>query len=145
VIVLDTNVLSEALRPQPLETVLDWMRRQPIEALFTTTITEAELLLGVALLPEGRRRRALRTAITRILDEKIAGRSLSFDSTAARMFADIVALRRRAGRPISEADARIAAITRSRGGTLATRNVGDFADCGIELIDPWLWRGAQSP
>lgn len=143
-IVLDTNVLSEALRPKPFETVLDWMRSQPIEALFTTTITEAELLLGVALLPEGRRRRALTTAIIRILDEKFAGRILPFDSGAAREFGDIAARRRGAGRPISEADARMAAIAKSRGASVATRNVGDFVDCGVGLIDPWLWRGPQS-
>jgi len=120
------------------------MRSEPIETLFTTTITEAELLFGVALLPEGRRRRSLRTAIIRILDEKFAGRILPFDSGAARQFAELAASRRRAGRPISEADARIAAIARSRGAALATRNTGDFVDCRLELIDPWRWRGPEA-
>jgi predicted nucleic acid-binding protein len=137
VIVLDTNVLSEALRPQPSAKVLNWMRSEPVEALFTTTITEAELLYGVALLPEGRRQRSLESVIMRIL-ERFGGRILPFDSAAAREFADIAASRRRAGRSIGEADARIAAIARSRGASVATRNRGDFADCGIELIDPWL-------
>lgn len=136
-IVLDTNVLSEVLRPTPSERVLNWMRSEPADALFTTAITEAELLYGVAVLPEGRRQRALRAAVLQILDQALAGRVLPFDSGAAREFADIAAARRRTGRPIAEADARIAAIARSRGASLATRNLGDFAGCGIELIDPW--------
>ena len=136
-IVLDTNVLSEALRPRPSLKVLRWIGNEPDEALFTTAITEAELLFGAALLPGGRRRRALETVITQILD-RFAGRILPFDSAAAREFADIAANRRHLGRPIGEADSRIAAIARSRGAGLATRNTADFADCGIELIDPWL-------
>jgi toxin FitB len=114
------------------------MRSEPIEALFTTTITEAELLYGAALLPEGRRRRSLEAVITQILAAQFDGRILPFDSAAAREFADIAASRRKAGRPIGEADARIAAIARSRRAVLATRNVSDFADCGVTVIDPWL-------
>jgi predicted nucleic acid-binding protein len=137
VIVLDTNVLSEALRPKPSEKVLGWMRSEPVAALFTTTITEAELLYGAALLPEGRRRRSLEAAIVQILAAQFPGRILPFDSAAAREFADIASTRRQAGRPISEADARIAAIARSRGASLATRNVADFTGCEIAIIDPW--------
>jgi toxin FitB len=138
VIILDTNILSEALRPTPSERVLEWMRAQPIEALFTTTITEAELLYGIALLPEGKRRQSLEIVVLRILEERFAGRILSFDSAAAHEYADIAATRRRAGRPIAEADARIAAITRSRGATLATRDLHDFAGCSMPLINPWV-------
>jgi hypothetical protein len=137
VIVVDTNVLSEALLPVPSAVVLGWMQGQPLEAAFTTTITEGELLYGIALLPDGTRRNALETAVMRLLTERFAGRILPFDSSAAREFADIAAGRRRLGRPISEPDARIAAITRSRGAALATRNTKDFVDCGIELINPW--------
>jgi toxin FitB len=137
VIVPDTNVLPEALRPRPSSNLLRWTGNEPDEALFTTSITEAELLFGVALLPGGRRRRALEAVITQILD-RFAGRILPFDSAAAREFADIAAKRRRIGRPIGEADSRIAAIARSRGAGLATRNTADFADCGIGLIDLWL-------
>lgn len=137
-IVLDTNVLSEGLRPQPSPTVLRWMQSEPIAALFTTTITEAELLYGAILLPDGRRRQALEAVIAQLLGVQFAGRVLPFDSAAAREFADIAASRRRAGRPIGEADARIAAIARSRGAALATRNVGDFAGCGLTVIDPWV-------
>jgi predicted nucleic acid-binding protein len=138
VIVLDTNVLSEGLRPQPAANVLRWMQSEPVAALFTTAITEAELFYGAALLPDGGRRRSLEAVITQLLATQFAGRILPFDSAAARQFADIAATRRRAGRPIGEADGRIAAIARSRGATLATRNVSDFAGCGVTVIDPWL-------
>ena len=137
-IVLDTNVLSEGLRPRPSANVLRWMQSEPIAGLFTTAITEAELFYGAALLPDGRRRRSLEAVITQLLATQFTGRILPFDSAAAREFADIAATRRRAGRPIGEADARIAAIARSRGAILATRNVSDFAACGVTVIDPWL-------
>jgi predicted nucleic acid-binding protein len=137
VIILDTNVVSEVSRPSPSEKVLAWMRSEPRSALFTTTITEGELLYGIALLPEGRRRQTLETLVAGILVEDFVGRILPFDSAAAREFAGIAATRRRIGRPISEPDARIAAIARSRGASLATRDIADFADCGLELIDPW--------
>jgi predicted nucleic acid-binding protein len=137
-IVLDTNVLSESLRPKPSSKVLEWMRSQPIAALFTTTITEAELYYGIALLPQSKRRRSLESAVGPIFAQDLAGRVLPFDSAAAREYADIAATRRRAGQPISEADARIAAIVRSRGAVWATRNAEDFADCQLDVIDPWL-------
>ena len=136
-IVVDTNVVSEAVARRPLAKVLDWMRSVPTVALFTTAITEAELLFGVALLPPGRRRRSLETLIAEILSEDFAGRILPFDSAAAQEFAQIAVGRRRIGRPISEADARIAAIARSRGASVATRNVEDFAECGLMIINPW--------
>jgi predicted nucleic acid-binding protein len=100
------------------------MQSEPVNALFTTTITEAELLYGAALLPDGRRRQALDAVLEQLLATRFAGRILPFDSAAAREFADIAASRRRVGRPIGEADARIAAIARSRGASLATRNIG---------------------
>jgi predicted nucleic acid-binding protein len=137
-IVLDTNVLSEPLRPKPSTKVLDWMRSQPTTVLFTTTITHAELLYGIALLPQGRRRRSLESVVAHIFAVHLAGRVLPFDSAAAQDYAHIAAARRRSGRPISEPDARIAAIARSRGAELATRNVADFADCELEVINPWL-------
>ncbi len=105
-IILDTNVLSETLRPTPSARVLEWMRSEPASALFTTAITESELLYGIALLPEGRRRQSLESVVDLIFAEDLAGRVLPFDSAAAREFADIAASRRRAGRPISEAGGR---------------------------------------
>jgi predicted nucleic acid-binding protein len=137
-IVLDTNVLSETLRPKPSANVLTWMRSEPVSSLFTTTITEAELLYGIELLAPGKRRQSLEAVVGLIFTDDLAGRILPFDSAAAREYAEIAAARRRAGRPISEADARIAAIARSRGAALATRNVEDFAGCELQVIDPWL-------
>src|SRR5262249_10715198 len=137
-IVLDTNVLSEPLRPTPSANVLKWMRSQPNTVLFTTTITEAEFLYGIALLPRGKRRDLLAFVVGQIFTVHLAGRILPFDGAAARDYADIAAARRRSGRPMSEADARIAAIARSRGAELATRNVADFAGCELEVINPWL-------
>ena len=136
-IVLDTNVVSEVMRPKPSSKVLEWMRTEPLASLFTTAITEGELLYGIALLPHGRRRQSLEATVTIILAEDFSGRILPFDSPAAREFADIAVGRRRSGRPMSEADARIAAIARSRGAAVATRNVQDFADCDLVVIDPW--------
>ena len=125
-IVLDTNVLSETLRPKPSANLLIWMRSEPVFSLFTTTITEAELLYGIALLAPGKRRQSLEAVVGLIFTDDLAGRILPFDSAAAREYAEIAAARRRAGRPISEADARIAAIARSRGAALATRNEHDL-------------------
>jgi toxin FitB len=136
-IVLDTNVLSEAWRPAPSPKVMAWMRSQPMSALFTTTITEAELFYGIALLPDSKRRRALEAAVSLIFAEDLAGRVLPFDSAAAREYAGIAAARRHAGRPIAEADAQIAAIARSRGAAVATRNGEDFAGCGVTVVSPW--------
>ena len=105
--------------------------------LFTTTITEAELFYGIALLPNGARRRSLESVARLIFSEELAGRVLPFDSAAAREYAQIAAARRRAGWPITEADAQIAAIARSRDAAVATRNDADFADCGVTVINPW--------
>jgi predicted nucleic acid-binding protein len=136
-IVLDTNVLSELLRPKPDNNVMAWIAQQPRTALFTTTITRGEIGYGVQLLSAGRRRQALKTAIGAIFNEDLAGQILSFDSDSADLYAEIAASRKRSGKPISQFDAMIAAVTRSRGACLATRNVKDFGDCGIELINPW--------
>jgi len=136
-IVLDTNVLSEASRPAPARRVLDWLAAQQPARLFTTTISEAEFLYGLALLPAGKRRTGLEQAARRMFGEDFANRVLPFDSAAAHAFALIAAVRRKKGRPIGDLDAQIAAIARSHGAAVATRNVGDFSDCGIDVIDPW--------
>ncbi|HYS48085.1 MAG TPA: type II toxin-antitoxin system VapC family toxin [Xanthobacteraceae bacterium] len=136
-IVLDTNVLSETLRPKPADSVRRWIEAQPSTSLFTTTICEAEILYGIALMPAGRRRNALAQVVAGIFGEDFSGRILPFDSAAARAYAEIAATRRGLGRPMGGFDAQIAAITRSRGASLATRNVGDFADCGITIVTPW--------
>jgi predicted nucleic acid-binding protein len=136
-IVLDTNVLSETLRPRPADSVKQWMAAQAAALLYTTAISQAEILYGVALLPAGRRKLTLQEMAEAIFGQAFLGRVLPFDSAAAISFAQIAAMRRRSGRPISEADAQIAAIAHSRGATIATLNVGDFENCGIEVISPW--------
>jgi toxin FitB len=136
-IVLDTNVLSELLRTEPARQVLRWMSAVPSVRLFTTAINQAEILFGVELLPAGSRRSALAVAAAAMFTEDFDGRVLPFDGGAARQFAELAAARRCSGRPIPEIDAQIAAITRSHGAKLATRNVEDFAHCGIDLVDPW--------
>jgi predicted nucleic acid-binding protein len=136
-IVLDTNILSELMRPAPEKAVEQWLADQPDASVFISAITEAELRYGVALLPTGKRRSTLATIIEDMLGEDFTGRILPFDSAAAVAFAEIAANRRQAGRPIAQADAQIAAIARSRGAALATRNVQDFQECGVEVINPW--------
>ena len=136
-IVLDTNVLSEAIRPVPSRRVLDWLAAQQPSGLFTTAISEAELFYGLALLPAGERRTSLEEAVRRMLEEDFAQRVLPFDRAAASAFAVIASGRRKKGRPISEFDAQIAAVARIHGAAVATRNADDFRDCGIGVIDPW--------
>ncbi len=136
-IVLDTNVLSEALRPAPDARFRAWFSGQPASTLFTTAISQAEMLYGLALLPHGRRRQALDAAIAAIFENEFPERVLPFDSPAAQAFATIMSRRRRAGKPMSQIDAQIAAIAASRGAAIATRNVQDFSDCGVALVNPW--------
>jgi toxin FitB len=136
-IVLDTNVLSEAIRPVPSRRVLNWLAAQQPSGLFTTAISEAELFYGLALLPAGKRRTSLEEAVRRMLEEDFAQRVLPFDRAAASAFAVIASGRRKKGRPISEFDAQIAAVARINGAAVATRNADDFRDCGIGVIDPW--------
>jgi predicted nucleic acid-binding protein len=135
--ILDTNVLSELMRPTPAPTVVDWIGAQPAASLYTTSITEAEILHGLMLLPPGRRRSALEAATASMFAEDFGGRILAFDTEAARPYARIASERRRAGRPISHFDAQIAAIARSTGAAIATRNVADFDGCGVTLVEPW--------
>ena len=136
-ILLDTNILSELMRPTPEAAVEQWLADQPVASVFISAITEAELRYGLALMPSGKRRSALAVEIEDMLGEDFSGRILPFDSPAAVAFAEIAAERRQTGRPISQADAQIAAIARSRGAALATRNVADFEGCGVEIINPW--------
>jgi predicted nucleic acid-binding protein len=137
-IVLDTNVVSELLRPEPDDRVLTWLEPQSANSVFTTAITQGEILYGIRLLADGKRRRNLWGAASAIFDEDFAGRVLGFDSEAAGHYAEIAATRRASGRPISQFDATIAAITRSHGAVLATRNEKDFEGCGIEVVNPWV-------
>jgi hypothetical protein len=137
-IVLDTNALSEALKPAPSEVVLRWLASQEPLNVFITAITQAEILYGIEVLPAGKRKQSLSAAVGKLFDEHFRGRILAFDQESARLFAKIVAAREAAGRPISQFDAMIAAIARSRGAAVGTRDTGDFEHCGIRLINPWI-------
>jgi toxin FitB len=136
-ILLDTNVLSELMRPAPAESVMRWMASQPVTGLYTTSVTQAEIFHGIMLLPAGRRRKGFEAAAEAMFDQDFHGRILAFGSDAARPYARIAAERRRAGRPISHFDAQIAAIARSAGADIATRNVADYDGCGVKVINPW--------
>ena len=136
-IVLDTNVLSETLKPLPNAAGVAWMAAQPRSTLFTTTVVEAEILYGVAVLAGGARKTQLQAALKAIFTEDLSGQVIPFDRDCAEAYAAIAANRKNLGQPISQFDAMIAAATASRGATLATRNLRDFADCGIRLINPW--------
>lgn len=137
-IVLDTNVVSELMRPYANSGVVEWVDRQYAGDLWLTAVTLAELLYGIGRLPDGRRKTDLATRLDAMVEEDLDHRIAAFDSMAASHYADIVVAREKAGRPISTADAQIAAICRSHGAHLATRNVDDFASTGITIANPWL-------
>jgi len=144
-IILDTNVVSELVRLTPEPAVGTWLGGHPPGGIFLCSTSEAELRLGVSLLPQGKRRDALSAAVGVLIELKFRGQILPFDSGAAVQFAEIVAARRRSGRPISVADAQIAAIARSRGAVIATRNGDDFTGTGIRIVNPWSAGRAIAP
>lgn len=123
----------------PSSAAIGWIaKRRAADELFTTTITVAEILYGIELLPHGKRRDKLNSEAEAMFTQDFAGRILPFDEQSAHSFAQIAASRRKSGRPIAEFDAQIAAIARVHGAVLATRNTGDFKDCGIHLVNPWV-------
>ena len=136
-VLLDTNVVSELIRKAPDPAVETWAAGHALEDLFFSAVGEAKLRYGAAILPAGRRRESLVSDIERMLSDAFDGRVLPFDSRAARAYAGIAAMRRSAGRTVPPADCQVAAITRSRGMAVATRNVRDFDDIDIEIVNPW--------
>jgi predicted nucleic acid-binding protein len=136
-IVVDSNVISELIKLAPAAEVKRWHRFQREIDLYTTAITQAEMLYGAAVLPEGRWKTELTGALRQIFDSVYGGRVLAFDSRAAMHFAELVAGQKSIGRDIKVPDAQIASIVRSHGAVLATRNVRDFQHCGIEVINPF--------
>lgn len=136
-ILLDTNVVSELMRPRPSPAVTAWIAAQSAANVYLSVITEAELCFGAAILPPGRRREMLGLAIEKLLRGVFARRILPFDSEAARMYAVVAASRRAIGLTIDHADCQVAAIARCHEAAVATRNVRHFEHCGIEVIDPW--------
>jgi predicted nucleic acid-binding protein len=137
VIILDTNVISELMRPQPHPAVVTWIAAHPNTQLYTTSVNKAEILYGIAALPEGRRRAALIAAAEAMFAEDLADRVLPFNDVAADHYAEIVTARRRAGRPTEAFDALIAATALAAGADLATRDVSGFENLGLTLINPW--------
>jgi len=136
VIIVDTNVASELMRPSPAPAVQDWVRACAGQELYTTSITLAEIRYGIQRLPDGRRKALLRTTAEEVFtafEEQI----LPFDAAAAMQYASIVTRRDSAGLPIDGFDAQIASICRTHGAALATRNANDFRDTEVDLIDPW--------
>jgi predicted nucleic acid-binding protein len=137
VIVLDTNVLSALMQKAPDAAVVQWLDRQPADSIWITSVTLFEARFGLALLSQGRRRRALETAFARLLEEDLQNRILDFDSGAATQAAGLAAARQRAGRPVDLRDTQIAGIALARRASLATRNLRHFQDLEVPVIDPW--------
>ena len=135
--VLDTNVLAELMDPEGAVQVLTWANALPRDSLFTTALNQAEVLYGIAVMPEGKRRTSFVVRADAMFSENFRGRILPFDERAAGHFADIASIRRRSGRPAGVIDSQIAAIARLHEMTIVTRNVKHFADCEVPVLDPW--------
>jgi predicted nucleic acid-binding protein len=135
--VLDTNILSALMSTQPVPEVAAWVAGQPVELLFTTCVSQAEILSGLAIMRESRRRRDLEAAARAMFMEDFEGRVLPFDMEAAAAYADIFAARRREGRPTATLDLMIASVARCQGASVVTRDVGGFEGCGLTIINPW--------
>ena len=135
--ILDTNVVSELMRPVPEPALKSWIADRATSSMFLTSVCEAELRFGLAVMPSGRRRDGLAASLERMLRAGFASRVLPFDSAAARAYAEIASARRAAGYPISQFDGQIAAIALTHGMVLATRNIWDFRSIGLAIVNPW--------
>ena len=135
-IVLDTNVVSETMRASPDEAVLTWLDEQAAETLYLTSMTLAEVLFGIEVMPGGKRKKSLARAANGLI-ELYEGRVLFFDTEAARQYAVLAAAVRREGLGLPKPDGYIAAIAASRGFAIATRDTGPFDACGLQVVDPW--------
>ena len=136
-IVLDTNLVSELMRPRPNEHVIAWLDAQKADTMWLTSVNVAELLFGIARIPNGARKRGFEEVARRMIEEDFAGRVLSFDLEAAAIYASLAAKRESAGQAMSLADGQIAAICLAHDASLATRNVRHFAGLGLEVLNPW--------
>lgn len=144
-IVLDTNVLSELMRPQPNPQVMDWANGLDPQAIAITAMNEAEIRYGIARLPAGQRRQALEQCWQELMASLFGGQALPFSGEAAHWYGELVSRRERLARPITTADAVIAATTLAHSAQLATRNTADFEAIGLELINPWNSGLSQHP
>ena len=136
-ILLDTNVVSEAMKPSPARAVMDWLREQAMQQLAISAVTVAEIRYGLARLPQGSRRLDLEERFRVFVMRGFSNRVLPFDGATAEVYGDLVARRESLGKPIGAFDAMIAATARVAQARLATRDVGGFEDCGLDLINPW--------
>ncbi len=137
-LILDTNVLSEVMKPEPAVAVSAWVNQQNPLRLFTTSITVSEIYYGLALMPPGKRQEQLRNVVRLMFEEDFYDRILVFDHAAAIVYGEVTASLRRKGKPMAQADAQIAAIATTHQAPLVTRNITDFENWGVELINPWL-------
>src|SRR5436853_5917607 len=136
-LILDTNVVAEMMKETPAPAVVDWLNDQDAATLFLTAITIGEIGYGLRVLPQGRRRRLLEEGFERVIAEGFAGRVLAFDEEAARCYAEVMGRRKEIGRPLSVLDGQIASIARAKGYSVVTRNVRDFIECGVEVLNPF--------
>ena len=136
-IILDTNVISEVMRPQPNTQVRSWLKKYPVEELAITSISIAEISYGLKRLPVGRRRDSLQWRFQMFIDQGFSDRIFPFEERAAEIYAEIIVDRKQQGKPIEVMDAMIASIALLKTAILATRNVSDFENCGLELVNPW--------
>jgi predicted nucleic acid-binding protein len=136
-IVPDTNIVSEVMKPAPFPVVLEWLNRQPSNSLFVTTITIGEIEYGLRILPTGKRRLDLKERFERFMRLGFAQRILVYNEVAAQSYGGLMAHRKELGRPMSIPDGQIAAIARSTGCAIATRNIDDFEACGVDLVNPF--------
>jgi hypothetical protein len=143
-ILLDTNVISELMRPRPDEHVVAWINHQVTATLYVSTVTVAEIEYGLEILPDGGRRQDLERRFKRFISEGFEQRVLAFDSGAAHEYASILGHRRALGRPMAARDGQIASIAAANELALATRNLGDFTDCGLQLVNPFHAGTAES-
>jgi toxin FitB len=136
-ILLDTNIVAEMMKAEPAPAVVSWLNGQEASSLFLSAVTVGEIAFGLRVLPRGRRRRHLEEGFERVLAEGFLGRILPFDEEAAHRYGEIMSRRRQIGRPLSIQDGQIASIARANGCAVATRNVRDFLDCGVEVVNPF--------
>jgi len=142
-ILLDTNVISEIVKPAPSPAVISWLNDQDSATLYISTIVLAEIGYGVEALPEGKRKQTLSAAVDSFVDRAFVDRILAFDRDAAKLYGTLMAARRRAGQPLSALDGQIAATASSHGFQLATRNIRDFTNCGLVLVNPFEYVPAR--
>ncbi len=136
-ILLDTNIVSAVMAPSPPREVVGWLNTQESATLYLSTISLAEIGYGLRVLPEGKRRRSLEERFEEFVARAFDQRILNFDQSAAQIYGEVMAHRREIGRPLGISDGQIASIARARRFAVATRNVRDFVECGVEVINPF--------